>query len=220
MIDIKTLYDSRFTHKERVQKNQLWEVLCKDFLQQFIGKSDTVVDVGAGQCEFINNIHCKKKIAIDINPDVKKIAKKDVQVIIAPVKKLHDALKETKVNIIFMSNLLEHLDSKEDVFRLLLEAHKSLQKNGKLLIMQPDIALVGNAYWDFFDHKVPITYASLLEALYSLGFTISYSIYPFLPYSTKAKFLPLWPSLLKAYLFCRPLHFIFGKQFFVCAQKG
>ncbi|MBI2617166.1 hypothetical protein HYW55_03480 [Candidatus Gottesmanbacteria bacterium] len=85
--------------------------------------------------------------------------------------------------------------------------------------MQPDIGLIGHAYWDFFDHKVPLTCASLTEALNANQFQITYLRHPFLPYSTKVKYLPLWPIILKIYLAVRPFQYIFGKQFFLCAQK-
>lgn len=219
MIDIKKMYDERFTTHERVRKDQLWKILCQNFLQQFLKPEDTVLDVGAGRCEFINNIHCRRKIALDINNDVKKSAGRDVKVVIASVNELKKHFPHDSVDAIFMSNLLEHLDSKEDVFHLLSQAHDILKKGGRLLIMQPDIRLVGNAYWDFFDHKVPITFASLSEALRSLNYTITYTRYPFMPYSTKVRFLPLWPPLLKIYLNLRPLQYLFGKQFFICAKK-
>lgn len=118
-----------------------------------------------------------------------------------------------------MSNLLEHLDTKEDVFRLLHEAYTILKKGGRLLIMQPDIKRVGNSYWDFFDHKVPLTAESLTEALRANNYSINKMYNPFLPYTTKKKFLPLFPILLKIYLKIRPIHYFFGKQFFVCAEK-
>lgn len=219
MIDTKKLYDQRFTSFERIRKNELWKIICSDFLQQFIKKNDVVLDVGAGHCEFINNIKADKRIALDINNDLKKFATNEIKVKIAPVKRLRNIFLRESLDVVFMSNLLEHLDSKEDVFRLVNEAYFVLKKGGRLLIMQPDISLVGNDYWDFFDHKVPITYASLLEVIFANGFKFKYSRYPFLPYTTKTKFLPLWPPLLKIYLKIRPLHYIFGKQFFLCVEK-
>ena len=219
MIDVKKLYDTRFTTYERIRKVVLWQILCRDFLQKYVNKKDTVVDIGAGNCEFINNIKAHKKYAVDINKDIIKKANKDITVKIAPVKFLNSIFPKNSLDVIFMSNLLEHLDSKEDIFRLLNESFVVLKSGGRLLIMQPDISLVGSSYWDFFDHKVAITYASLTEVLLTIGFTIMDHRYPFLPYSTKVKYLPLWPPFLKIYLKLRLLHYLFGKQFFICAQK-
>jgi len=219
MIDVKKLYDTRFTTFERIRKVALWRILCRDFLQGYISKDDTVVDVGAGNCEFINNIRASRKFAVDINKDVKKKANSDVKVKIATVKYIGNIFPRNSIDVIFLSNLLEHLDSKEDVFRLLNESYSVLKKGGRLLVMQPDINLVGGSYWDFFDHKVAMTYASLVEVLLSIGFSITDHRYPFLPYSTKVKYLPLNPWLFKLYLKIRPLHYFFGKQFFICAGK-
>lgn len=219
MLDVKRLYDSRFTTFERIRKNELWKILCRDFLQQFVKAKDTVLDVGAGNCEFINNIKGGRKIALDINRDLSKNAAKGVEIIKAPVKRLKNLFKDNSLNVIFMSNLLEHLDTKEEVFRLLNESFTVLKKGGRLLIMQPDINLVGGEYWDYFDHKVPITYLSLLEVARAIGFKIQAARYPFLPYTTKTKYLPLSPILLKIYLKLRPLQHIFGKQFFLCLVK-
>ena len=219
MIDVKKLYDKRFTTFERVRKKELWRILCRNFLQKYVNSGNSVVDVGAGNCEFINNIIAGKKYALDINRDLKLKAGNKVIVKIAPVKSLKNIFPQNSIDVIFMSNLLEHLDSKEDVFRLLNESFNVLKKGGRLLIMQPDIVLVGGAYWDFFDHKVPITFASLSEVLLTIGFKIDDYRYPFLPYSTKVKYLPLWPALFYIYLKLKFLHFIFGKQFFICAKK-
>jgi dolichol-phosphate mannosyltransferase len=156
---------------------------------------------------------------VDINRDVRKFAATDVRVIIGSVKHIRKLFPSSSVDVLFMSNLLEHLNSKEDVFRLLNESFQVLKKGGRLLIMQPDISLVGHEYWDFFDHKVAITTASLVEVLRSIGYEISYLHSPFLPYTTKTKNLPLWPPLLTLYLKLPFLHRLFGKQFFVCAKK-
>ena len=219
MTDIKRLYDARFNTIERVRKNELWAILCKNFLVQFIKSTDTVVDLGAGYCEFINNIHAKRRIAVDIKNDVKESAQTGVEIVVGSTKNIRRLFQPNSIDIIFISNLLEHLESKEEVFRLLYESYDNLRKGGRLLIMQPDISLVGHEYWDFFDHKVPLTTASLQEVLVSIGYSIHYLRSPFLPYTTKTKYLPTWPWLFKLYLKIGALHYLFGKQFFVCAQK-
>ncbi len=219
MIDIKKIYETRFTTFERIRKNELWEILCRDYLQKFVKISDTVVDFGAGHCEFINNIRAGKRIAVDVNSDCRKFAGTNVRVIISSVKQLKKIFPSNSVDIVFMSNLLEHLDNKEDVFRLLSESFEVLKKGGRLLIMQPDISLVGHEYWDYFDHKVPITSSSLVEVLRAIGFKITHLHSPFLPYTTKTRFLPLSPLLLRIYIRLRLLHRFFGKQFFIVAEK-
>lgn len=216
---LKLLYQQRFSKYERVRKNNLWQVLINNFLKNYIKPADVVVDIGAGSCEFINNIKAHHKIAYDANLTIKKFANSDVETICAPVDKLKTYLTNRKITVFFLSNVLEHMDSKEEAYNLLLDIFSILTKNGKLLIMQPDIKRIGNSYWDFFDHKIAITENSLLEVLQAVGFNIIFVKSPFMPYSTKLRWYPLSPFLLKIYLKIRLLQILFGKQFFVIAEK-
>ena len=77
---LKRLYEQRFQPMERQQKNELWKVLCHSFFQKYVSDSDTVVDLGAGYCEFINNIRCAKKIAVDLNEETVNFAAEEVRV--------------------------------------------------------------------------------------------------------------------------------------------
>ena len=135
---------------------------------------------------------------------------------ITRVKKL---LGRKRVDVVFMSNVLEHLDNKHQVFNLLVDIHQVLSPKGRLLVLQPDIYLAGDSYWDFFDHKVALTTKSLVEALEAVGFKIYHLHSPFLPYTTKTKYLPMYPLLLRIYLRLPLLHRWLGKQFFVGAKK-
>src|SRR5262245_60529168 len=53
--DAKKLYRIRFAG-DQGGRDSLWKTLCRDFLQRYVAPTDTVLDVAAGWCEFINNI--------------------------------------------------------------------------------------------------------------------------------------------------------------------
>ncbi|HXB12208.1 MAG TPA: hypothetical protein VNZ45_09500, partial [Bacteroidia bacterium] len=74
-----SIYEGRFD-ESLSKRNAMWKVLCKDYFQRFIKHDATVLDLAAGYCEFINNIKCRTKIAVDLNPKTKKMANKDVTV--------------------------------------------------------------------------------------------------------------------------------------------
>ena len=82
---------------------------------------------------------------------------------------------------------------------------------GRVIVLQPNIKLVGAAYWDFIDHHVALTETSLVEAATFAGFTTEDVIQRFLPYSVKGK-LPAHPTLVRAYLAFRPAWWFLGKQ--------
>jgi len=214
---VAQLYRLRFK-RELESRNEIWKVLCSDFFQKYVGQSDTVCDLGAGYCEFINNIKAKNKIAVDINPDTKKFAGKNVRVIITSSTKLPNKLTNN-IDVVFASNFFEHLPTKEDITRTLTEIKKVLVRNGKLIILMPNLRYVGAAYWDFLDHQLPLTDMSMIESLELNGFKIIEKRAKFLPYSTKSK-LPKAPIFVSLYLKLKPLHLIFGKQSLIVALKN
>lgn len=215
-IEITKLYRLRFK-KDLEVKNKIWAVLCRDFFQRYIRSTDSVCDLGAGYCEFINNIKAKDKFAIDINSDTKKYAQNKTRVIVTSSTKLPNKLRE-KINVLFASNFFEHLPTKEDLAKTFIEIRKVLKPKGLIIILMPNIRYVGSKYWDFLDHQLPLSEKSMVEALELNGFQILELRRKFLPYSTKSS-LPKGPIFVKLYLKLSFLHQIFGKQSLIVARK-
>lgn len=216
-VSVQNYYQKRFTKDENLARQEVWKILCSSVFQKYVKQSDTVCDVGAGYCEFINNIKCAKKYAIDINPDVSKFASKDVTIYRVRADKTPDALKG-KVDVIFMSNFLEHLSTKEEVLDVMANANTMLKKGGLLLILQPNIDLVKEKFWDFIDHKIPLNRNSLYESLKITGFKVEVFAKRFLPYTTKRS-LPVNSALTQIYLKIPPYIRPFAGQSFVVAKK-
>lgn len=216
--ELKNIYQNRF-NGELENKNRIWKILCNRYFQKFIdSKNDTVLDIAAGYGEFLNNIQAKRKIAVDLNDDIKKYVAKDVEVIISDCKKI-DNLQENSVDKIFISNFLEHLNNTDEVLIVLRECHRILKIGGKIMILQPNIYYVKEKYWFFIDHKTPLTHESLAEALEISGFKISLLKKKFLPYSTKSN-IPQNDIFIKIYLALPILQYFFGKQTFVVGVKS
>lgn len=217
MINLETLYRARFN--DTIAKDKIWQVLCKNFFQRFIGENDTVLDLAAGYCEFINNIRAKRKIALDLNSDFMKKANSDVECLNESFEKITDIIEQNSIDVVFISNFFEHLERKEQIVEILSQLYKILKTGGKVLILQPNIKYVKEGYWDFIDHKLPLTDTALIEAGEMCGFKLVKKIPKFLPYTTKSK-IPKFKYLIRLYLLFLPVSgFFMGKQSFIILEK-
>jgi len=178
------IYKKRFDKSEIDKRNKIWKVLCSSFFQKYINKNAVVLDIGCGYGEFINNIKCREKYAIDLNKEFKDFLNPDVKFFNYQSSNL-SFLNDNSIDAVFMSNFLEHLKDKEDIIKTFLEIKRILKEEGKILILGPNIRYAYKVYWDFFDHYIPLSEKSLKEALEIAGFVVEKIIPRFLPYTTK-----------------------------------
>lgn len=214
---LDALYQQRFPGEDRRQKDAIWKVLCQDYFQRFVAPGATVVDIGAGYCEFINHIVAARKIAVDANPDSARYAAPDVEMIHASCDAI-DQIPSGSADVVFMSNFLEHLPDKAAVLAVMRESFRILRPGGRVIVLQPNIRYVPGEYWDFFDHHTPLTDRSLVEGLHMAGFRPQLVVPRFLPYTTKSR-LPKAPLLVRLYLRMPVLWRLFGAQALVVATK-
>lgn len=212
------LYAQRFSERERQVKARLWRTLCSSFFSRYVPHNGTIVDIGAGYCDFLNAIQAARRIAIDLNPDTARYAAPGVEVIAAPVEQLDSVLPADSVDFAFASNVFEHLRSPDHLLRTLAAVRTVLRPGGRLMIMQPNARVLGGKFWDFFDHTLPLSEKGMAEALALAGLPVIVSRARFLPYTTKGR-LPKWPWLVKLYLALPPAHWVFGGQMLVLARK-
>lgn len=208
------IYKNRFQNLK--ERDEIWGILVKNFFQKYISKKDIVVDVGSGFGEFINNVSCSKKIAIDIDKNYKKFYKKNVFFHSCPSTKL--TLNNSSVTKIFISNLFEHM-SRGDLVKSVGEMRRILRPGGQVLVLQPNIRFLTKDYWRFFDHITPIDDRALEELFSTFGFVLKKRILKFLPYTTKSSF-PKNKLFIKLYLRLPFLWPIFGKQSFLIFEKN
>jgi|HigsolmetaAR202D_1030399.scaffolds.fasta_scaffold00032_29 Methylase involved in ubiquinone/menaquinone biosynthesis len=216
-VKLSKLYSTRFNEKEQQNKEQIWKVLCSDFFQRYVRPTDTVLDVGAGYCEFINNINCASKIALDLNEDTPRYAAPGVRVVRAMSNNM-EGIDDESVDVAFASNFFEHMPTKEVFLQTLREIHRVLRPGGKLLILQPNIRFLNGEYWDFLDHHIPLTDRTLVEALLAVDLFPEEVVPQFLPYTTKSR-LPQHPLLVRLYLRVPLAHRLLGKQAWVVGSK-
>ncbi|RJP73815.1 MAG: class I SAM-dependent methyltransferase [Candidatus Abyssobacteria bacterium SURF_17] len=215
--NLVAIYRERFDERALMQKNRVWKVICEVSLQRYIGPADAVLDLGAGTCEFINNITCGKKYAVDINPDTERFAARDV-VVLRPEKQNSIELEDGTVNVVFASNFFEHLPTRQSVIDTLREVRRVLAPGGKLIIVGPNVKYLYMEYWDYFDHQLALSEKSMHEAIITCGFEVETLKARFLPYTFRSRY-PKGRFFVKTYLKLPILHRVLGKQMLIVARK-
>jgi len=215
-IVLKEVYEHRFDEADQAHKETIWQELGR-FLQRYIVPGARVVDIACDLGYFIRNIRAGERWATDIR-DVGATLPPDVRFIRASGLDLAEVLPNDSFDLAFFSNYLEHLPSTEAVLEQLRVTFTLLKPGGHVLILQPNIRLIGGAYWDFIDHQTALTEKSLAEAATMAGFKTKQVITRFLPYTTKSR-LPQHPLLVRAYLRMPPAWLIFGKQTLYLGEK-
>jgi SAM-dependent methyltransferase len=214
--DLQRIYQTRFAEKS-AYRQAVWRVLIAHCFQPLVRRDAAVLDLGCGYGEFINQIACGSKYAMDLNPDAPKRVGPDVKCFLQDCSKTWP-LGDNSLDVVFTSNFFEHLPDKEALGRTLDEVRRCLKPGGRLIALGPNIKYLPGAYWDFWDHYLPLTETSLKEALENRGYTIQTCRGKFLPYTMASG--PQYPLfLLRCYLQVPLAWRIFGRQFLVVAAK-
>ena len=188
-------YQTRYSFSP--ERAKVWRAVC-EYLQKYVNASqDSVLDLGCGYCDFINNIKAHQKFAIDIGSESQFYANQDVSFYSSSIVDLN-MIEEESIGVVFASNLLEHLDDNE-IAKAMAEIMRILQPKGKVIILQPNFKYSFREYFDDYTHKKIFTHVSLCDLLksYKLKPII---VYPkFLPLTLKSR-LPKSYRLTKLYL--------------------
>lgn len=204
----------KFCFKKCPERDKVWKVII-GYLQRYIPPSAKILDLGAGYCNFINNVKAREKYAIDLFEDIEKYAAKDVIIYKQSITKMNN-LESSYFDIVFASNIFEHL-SNEELQNVLLQIKRILNPDGKLIVIQPNFRNSFKVYFDDYTHQQIFTAVGFSGLLETSGFTIQLRKDRFLPFSMKAK-LPKNPFLAKLYLHS-PIKPLGGQMLLVAGLK-
>jgi SAM-dependent methyltransferase len=214
--DLQRIYQTRFSANTEYRR-AVWKVLVERCFQRYAGPKAAVLDLGCGYGEFINQVHCDTKFAMDLNPDAPGHVAPEVKCLLQDCSERWP-LADGSLDLVFTSNFFEHLPDKSCLGRTLDEVRRCLKPGGRLVAMGPNIKYLPGAYWDFWDHYLPLTELALKEALENRAFAVEQCRGRFLPYKMAGG--PNYPLFcLRLYLSVPLAWRIFGKQFLVVARK-
>ena len=212
-LDLSQIYQYRFDGISPATKLKVWREISRFILEDATrlrrgAVVSSVLDPACGDGEFLNG--CVGESSQLFGCDLRQ----------RPAS-LHSSIDfrqgyfqsqglSQEFDLIWVSNLLEHLPSPESLQDFLLHAKKRLGPGGVLTIMGPNIKFCGSDYWDFADHLLPLSHLTVLEHLASAGFVTIECTPRFLPFSFRSR-LPAHPLMTRAYLKTRPAWRLLGK---------
>jgi ubiquinone/menaquinone biosynthesis C-methylase UbiE len=205
-------YQTRYSFSP--ERSKVWRAIC-GYLQKYVNASqDSVLDLGCGYCDFINNIKAYRKFAIDISSASQFYANQDVSFYNSSIIDLN-MIEDQSINVVFASNLLEHLDD-DEIAKAMTEIIRILQPKGKVIILQPNFKYSFREYFDDYTHKKIFTHISLSDLLESYKLNSIIVCPKFLPLTLKSR-LPksYWLTKLYLNLPVKPL----AKQMLMIFQK-
>ncbi len=211
-MDYARLYEYRFRDVDQSARQAVWDEVGP-WIWARMGNPGRVLDVAAGRGEFLKSLPAVERWAVDqvevqLGPGVKRLVGD-----VASVE-----LPEGYFDGVFVSNLLEHLATQEDVFRLLVRLHGVLAPGGALCVMGPNFRYCAREYFDCADHTLALTHVSIGEHLYAAGFAGAEVTPRFLPFSFRGR-LPASTALVRGYLASPWAWPLLGRQFLALARR-
>lgn len=178
------------------RRTVVWNHIA-NYLQEWIGESDTTLELGAGYCELSNALRNAKRIAIDQSPLPLRSAAPGVETIVGDVLRIREH-GFRNIDAVLASNLLEHIEN-DSLHTLMSSIREILVPGGRLVLIQPNYRLCASKYFDDYTHRSIHSHVSLPDLLQSCGFSIVRVEPRFLPFSMKSR-LAIASNLAGIYL--------------------
>ena len=176
----------------------VWKAIAAH-LSGWVPADGAVLEIGAGYCDWINNVIARRRVAIDIWPELPRFAGNGVEPIVLDLASGLDTLADGTFDVVLASNLFEHFAP--DVVPIVIGGvSRLLKRGGRLLVVQPNFRHAWRSYFDDYTHRSIFTDVSLPALLRAHGFTIDRVQPRFLPYSMRGSRLPITEWLVAAYL--------------------
>lgn len=206
-------HDAHFTpHPSRTA---VWSAVAAH-LATWLPEQGDILEIGAGYCDWINQVSARRRVAIDRWPGVAQYAAPGVEPLVLDLTGGLQTLADRSFDGVLASNVLEHFDP-ESAERVAGDLTRLLRPGGRLIAIQPNFRYAWRRYFDDYTHRAVFTDVSLPAMLRAQGLRIDRVDPRFLPYSMSDSRVPLRRWLVRAYL-ASPVRPLAG-QMLVIASK-
>ena len=195
-------------------RRNVWRSVTR-YLSPLVRESGAVLDLGAGYCDFINNVQARRRVAVDQLSEVSHWAGSGVESFAGDAIEYLNYAEQGEFDFIMASNFLEHFewDRLEILIALIVRA---LAPGGRLVIIQPNFRLAPKRYFDDYTHRTVFTDVSVRDWLEANGLRVLRVVPGFLPLTMKSR--------LRRFSFLVPLYIRlpwrpFAGQMLVLAER-
>ena len=199
-IDYERLYSFRFRRMDQASRRVVWNEIALR-IYEWLGRPERILDPAAGRGEFVNAVPSPDRWVVDIIDRFDSHLDPAIKVVIGDARYVE--LPTGYFDGVFVSNLLEHFPSQEDVGTSLSHMRESMAPQARIAVLGPNFRYCMRDYFDCADHTLAFTHEAIEEHLYAAGFDIVRVVPRFLPYSFRGR-LPRAAPLVRAYLRCPP----------------
>ena len=200
---------------EDPRRATVWKVVAQH-LAAHVAPGAHVLELGAGYCDWINNVRAARRVAVDVWPELPAHTAPGVEPMVFDISTGLQPLGGASFDVVLASNLLEHFapDAAAGIVRGVASL---LRPAGRFILIQPNFRYAWRRYFDDYTHRSIFTDISLPALLRAHGFSIVEVKPRFVPYSMQGARIPIAGWLVKAYLMS-PFKPAAG-QMLVIAQK-
>ncbi len=160
---------------------------------------NTILDVGCGYGEFINNVAGDHRYALDASPEMAKFLDPSVTFVAGDACATAESFPQGVFDFIFSSNLLEHLQ-RDQIGPLLRGFRKLLRPGGHVGILMPNYRLAADRYFDDYTHQTAVSDIALCDWMAAEGLEVVISEPGFMPFSMKGSSIPVNATLVRLWL--------------------
>ena len=177
---LQRLYERRFAGQNEY-RDKVCRVLVEDYFARWVPAGATVLDLGCGHCEFINNVESEKRFGMDLNPDT----------VPASRARCSDSGAELLATLGHSGRFVGRRIHQQFLRAPLYEGRPSrhldaglgcLRPGGRIMALGPNIVIC-RANLEHIRYYLPLTELSLGEVMAETGFTLEEEIPRFLPYT-------------------------------------